>query len=275
MVKFRSEKISDTVTRIRGITDELMYLVEGSESAVLIDTGSGAGSLKTYVEVLTGKPYIVLLTHGHLDHAMGAPEFDTDIYMNPADNGVCKEHSDMEIRKEYLSMAEDFKYVEAEDYIPVRTKEYLPLKHGDIFKLGGITLEVYECPGHTPGSMVILFKEERTLLLGDACNFFTFLFDSNSSGVTMFKNKLEKLNAETQGKYDKVYLSHREGDAPKEILEGVIRVCEDILIGKADDVPFEFMGQKAYIAKAVDQTTMQRMDGGIGNIVYDKEKIYQ
>ena len=44
------------------------------------------------METLTDKPCIVLLTHGHVDHAMGAPEFDTEIYMNPADNAVHDEH---------------------------------------------------------------------------------------------------------------------------------------------------------------------------------------
>lgn len=275
MVEFKSEKISDTVTRIHGIAGELMYLIEGKDSAALIDTGSGVGSLKTYVEFLTNKPYIILLTHGHVDHAMGAPEFDTKIYMNPADQVVCHEHSDLDLRKGFLSMTESFKFVTDDDYIPCQQFENLSLLNGDVFDLGGVTLEVYECLGHTPGSMVILLKEERTLILGDACNFFTFVFDEHSVGVTTFIKKLKRLKELTDGKFDRVYLSHQEGDAPKQILGGVLQVCEDVLAGKADDIPFEFMGHKAFIAKAVDPLTMQRTDGGIGNIVYDKGKILQ
>lgn len=275
MVEFKSEKISDMVTRIHGVTGELMYLVEGQNSVALIDSLSGVGSLKTYVESLTDKPYIILLTHGHVDHAMGAPEFDAKIYMNPADHGVRHEHSDLDFRKDYLSMSESYRFITDDDYIPYHPFEYLPLLNGDVFDLGGVTLEVYECSGHTPGSMVILLKEERTLILGDACNFFTFVFFEHSVGVTTFMNKLDRLNEETQGKYDRVYLSHRSGDAPKQMLEGVLQVCEDVLAGKSDDVPFEFMGQMAFIAKAVDPLTFQRIDGGIGNIVYDKGKIGQ
>ena len=66
---------------------ELMYLVEGRDQAALIDTGSGLGFLKAYVEKLTDKPILVLLTHGHVDHAMGAGEFET-VYMNRADDYI-------------------------------------------------------------------------------------------------------------------------------------------------------------------------------------------
>ena len=46
MVNFRTEKISDRVTRIYAVCTELMYLVECDEKAALLDTGSGFGSHK-------------------------------------------------------------------------------------------------------------------------------------------------------------------------------------------------------------------------------------
>lgn len=269
MVTFQSKKISEHVTRIYGIAGELMYLVEGTERAVLIDTGSGIGSLKALVDTLTDKPYIILLTHGHVDHAMGAPEFDTEIYMNPADNDVYKEHSNLQVRKDSIkSIPEEIaSKIEESDYIPVRTDGYLPLRNGDTFDLGGITLEAYACPGHTPGSMAILIKEERTLLLGDACNFFTFLFFDYCPGIAEYKETLEQLRRQTEGKYDRVYLSHGDGNAGKDLIDGVVKVCEDILSGNVDNIPFEFMGETAFIAKAITPE-MTRVDGGVGNIVY-------
>lgn len=271
MVKFYSEKVSENVTRIHGIAGEYMYLAEGAERAALIDTGSGVGSLKEYVGKLTDKPYIILLTHGHLDHAMGASEFDTEIYMNPADHAVYKEHSDMKLRKRSLEgVAREVRdRIEESDYIPVREKKFLSLDTGDCFDLGGLTLETYACPGHTPGSVTFLIKEERTLLLGDACNPFTFLFLEYSLSVEAYKQVLEKLKKQTAGKYDRVYLSHGEGEGDKHMIDSAIQVCEDILNGNVDDVPFEFMGEQAYVAKAMT-TGMRRLDGGIANIVYRK-----
>jgi hydroxyacylglutathione hydrolase len=273
---FKSKKISERVTRIYGPAGELMYLVEGSKKAALIDTGTGAGNLKAYVDSLTDKPYIVLLSHGHVDHAMSAPGF-RNVYMNPADNNIYAEHSDMSVRKEFLemSMGETFKQVKEEDYIPIASSErFKPLLPGDKFDLGGINLEIMVGAGHTPGMITILIVEERTLFLGDACNLFTFLFDENSLGLTSYEENLKKLDAETKGRYDKVYLSHGEGDTSKDMIASVIQVCEDIKAGRSDDMPFHFMGETAYIAKSVNPA-MQRTDGGLGNIVYNKEKVNQ
>lgn len=273
MVNFISEKISPTVTRIHGITDEQMYLVEGSQRAALIDTGSGVGSLRTYVEGLTDKPVIVLLTHGHLDHAMGAPEFDT-VYMSRKDHYIYNAHCDMELRKEYLSQAPAFAKVEEQDYIPIAScSSFHDLKEDDSFDLGGITIQIFECPGHTLGSVVMLLKEERTLITGDACNTFTFLFDWYTTDLLTYESSLRRLLAQTEESFDRIYLSHRNSDAPKELIRGVLQVCDDIKSGRTDDIPFEFMGQTAYIAKAI-LTEDVRLDGGVGNIVYNKNNIY-
>jgi glyoxylase-like metal-dependent hydrolase (beta-lactamase superfamily II) len=271
---FKAKKISESVTRIFGPAEELMYLVEGSKRAALIDTGTGVGDLKSFVESLTVKPYIVLLTHGHVDHAMGAPAF-ADVYMNLADKEVYAKHSDLMVRKEFLemSMGENFARVREEDYIPIESSDrFKSLLPGDVFDLGGIHLEICAGAGHTPGMITILHVEERTLILGDACNFFTFLFDEDSLGITSYEEILLELDKQTNGRYDRVYLSHGDGDAPKELLASVIALCEDIKAGRTDDVPFHFMEHKAFIAKEIDHA-MKRVDGGLGNIIYSREKV--
>ncbi len=239
---FKSKKISESSTRIFGPTGELMYLVEGSIKAALIDTGTGVGNLSEYVKQLTNKPITVILTHGHVDHASGAPNFD-------------------EIK--------DSDYVQ-----PKSSTVYKELKEGDVFDLGGITLEIYNAAGHTPGQMAILFKEERILMTGDAANTATFLFDNNSLGLTTYEKSMKDLLSKTDGKFDEILLSHGTGDAPKELLANIIQLCEDIKAGKVDDVPFDFMGQRAYIAKKAD-ANFERIDGAFGNIIYCKEKVNQ
>lgn len=273
MVRFHSEKLTEHVTRIYGLAGEQMYLAEGTQKAALIDTGSGAGSLRQYVESLTDKPVIVLLTHGHVDHAMGAPEFDT-VYMSRKDDYIYEQHCDLEVRKGFLSQSPDFAEIVEEDYIPVSSPDlFHDVEEGDVFDLGGLSIEVYACPGHTLGSLCMLLREERTLLTGDACNTFTFLFDAYSTGISTYEKNLTELKEKTAGKFDRVYLSHGPGrDYPAELLDEVLEVCEDIKSGNVDDVPFEFRGREAFIAKATERDN-GRADGKLGNIVYDKARI--
>lgn len=273
MVQFHAEKISEHATRIYGLAGEQMYLVEGAQKAALIDTGSGAGSLRQYVESLTDRPVIVLVTHGHVDHAMGAPEFDT-VYMSRKDDYIYKQHCELEVRKRFLSESPMFADVTEEEYIPVTPPDaFLDMKEGDVFDLGGISIEIYACPGHTRGSLCMLLREERTLVTGDACNGFTFLFDAYSTGLSTYEKNLQELKRRTAGKFDRIYLSHGPGrDYPAALLDEVLEVCEDIKNGNVDDVPFESRGRKAHIAKALAKEG-GRLDGKTGNIVYNKERI--
>lgn len=273
MVNFRVEKVTDRVTRIYAVCTELMYLVEGDERAALIDTGSGFGSLKKVVEGLTDKPVIVLLTHGHTDHAMGAAEFDV-VYMNHKDDYIYGPHGDKAFRLEGLELSEECDRIEETDYIPTAPVEsFRNMQGGDSFDLGGVTIEIYDCAGHTKGSVAMLIKEERMLLLGDACNNFTFLYDDYSLTVREYEENLRTLKSETDGKYDMVLASHGDGRLPLDIIDGVIAVCQDIRAGRAEEIPFSFRGTHGLIAKPAAGPDGRRGDGGCGNIVYSKARV--
>ena len=73
------------------------------------------------------------------------------------------------------------------------------------------------------------------------------------------------------GRYDRVLLSHAGGEGAMDLLDSNIALCEDIINRNVDDVPFEFMGQKALLAKRTEH--FQRLDGGSGNIVYNLDKL--
>lgn len=274
MVQFyRVEKATDRITAIRSLTGEIMYLIEGDERAVLVDTCLGVGHLREFVEKLTNKPLTVILTHGHIDHAMGAPDFDC-VYMNPSDREIYEEMSDIEDRKGYIAANNGGKLPDftADDYVAPFPVSFLELKDGDVFDLGGLHLDVFALPGHTKGSMVVLIREEKILILGDACNTATFLFDKNSLTVEDYKENLISAGSRLEGTYERVFLSHHDMETSPDIISQVIRVCDDILAGKADDIPFEFMGQSYCMAKAAGER-MQRVDGGCGNIIYNRNKI--
>ena len=272
MLTFKTEQLSPRVYRIFAFCGELAYLVLGDDRAALLDTGSGIGSLRSCVERLTSLPVTVLITHGHVDHAMGAGEFE-QVYMNRRDEYIFCPHADPAFRKAGLSMLLPGVSATEADLIPAADIHRLkPLQGGDHFDLGGIHIDVFDCPGHTLGSVVFLIREERTLLLGDACNEFTFLFDSYSTTVTEYRASLEALLAQVDGKYDRVLLSHGDGNGFPDQIQGVMGVCDDILAGRTADIPFQFQGRTALLAKEPHPGT-RRKDGSCGNIVYNKDRI--
>lgn len=74
---YTSDKVTDYITAIKSLSGEILYMIEGEDRAVLIDICVGVGHVREFVEGFTDKPITVLLSHGHIDHAMGAPEFES------------------------------------------------------------------------------------------------------------------------------------------------------------------------------------------------------
>lgn len=267
---FRYEKVTEKITRIFAFSSELMYLVEGEHTAALLDTGSGIGFVRPLVEQLTDKPIIVLLTHGHVDHAMGASEFPSDqVYINQEDAYIYEKHSTYEFRKSGLFLMNGLEEgVTEEDFTPIiPIGKYHDLNEGDRFDLGGVTVEIYACPGHTRGSLVMLIPEERMVLLGDACNGFTFVFEDYSLSIETYKENLNKLKEKIEGKFDQALASHGEGILNPGIIDENIALCGRIMDGTSDRVPMEFRGAVGYIADA-------NAEPGHGNIVFHPEKIF-
>ena len=270
-----SEKINDHLTCIRSKSGELMYLLEGETECALIDSCFGIGHLRDYVKTLTDKPVTLFLTHGHIDHAMGAPEFHV-VYLNEKDLPLYQKQCSLEERTGYahatLGPAADT--LKKEDFTPVMPeKSFQSLEDGMTFDFKPFTLEAFACPGHTKGTMIFLIREMKILITGDACNNATFLFDQDCLTVEEYKEVLQKNQNRLAGKYDRVLISHHVMDADADLLQQVIAVCDEVLAGKGDDLPFEFMGMHAFIAKRCNER-FEREDGKFGNMIYDKQKLY-
>lgn len=269
-LKFQAEKVSDRITRIFAFSSELMYLVEGDERAALLDSGSGIGFVRPFVEELCKKPLTVLLTHGHVDHAMGASEFPAgDVYINQEDAYIYDPHSTYAFRKDGLFLMGDLgKSVTEKDFTPIMPiQAYHDLKEGNRFELGGVSVEMYACPGHTRGSLVMLIPEERTVLLGDACNSNTFLFEDYSTSIETYRESLLALGEKLSGKFDAALSSHGDGKLCREIIEENAELCSLILRRKDDKIPMEFRGHKGLIAR-------ENALPGHGNIVYSPAHIH-
>jgi len=119
-----------------------MYIVEGTQRALLIDTGTKCEALDEVVRKITSKPLDVVITHNHLDHA-GNIRYFNEVFMHPLDTTV---------RMGEITFHGKYRW----------------LKDGDVFDLGGRKIEVVLTPGHTPGSIVLLDPAVNAVYSGDA-----------------------------------------------------------------------------------------------------------
>ena len=116
------------------------------------------------IEILLAKakdnnliPEKILLTHGHIDHAGGASEL-SEILNIKIEGPSIEDKFLLDSLKEQGQMFG----MDSRNCIPD-----LWLKDGDIVRVGSITLEVYFCPGHTPGHVIFYEKDTKIALVGD------------------------------------------------------------------------------------------------------------
>lgn len=265
MYPFKTRKISPHITLITDPSGVFSFLVEGTQKALLVDTGTGFVGLGQTIASLTDKPLSVALTHMHPDHAGGAAAFSR-VYVHPADIPAFRDQT-LESRMGYAVSQMPESRLTAEDFLPPVEEEshFLPLEDGTVFDLGGMEAEFIHIPGHTPGSCCVLFPQERSILFGDACNCNTLIMFQ--SCLSQYRRSLQKLQT-FRDRFDRVYYSHgAEPEGPGRSLEDNLELCDEILAGKDEAIPCDFLGMPALRAKAIAPNFM-RLDGKYGNIVY-------
>ena len=212
---------------ITGLEGSLyMYLLEGEEKALLIDTAYGLCDMKSYCEKLTDKPVIVANTHGHLDHAGGNGYF-TEVMMHknaPVDfatfeGGPC-----------------DITKLPHPDY----KKKFIG--EGDVIDLGGRKIEVFDISAHSNGSLAFLDTASRLLFVGDEAESAQVLmyelveekdhpYDFKQR-VQSHKANMEKLWAR-RDEYDFCCPNHNGSPIAKEYIQDFIGLSDAILNGTA------------------------------------------
>lgn len=278
---FAAEQIAESTWMIRSAftadTPSLCYLLEGRDYALLIDTMMGWGNLKAFCETLTDLPVRLVNTHVHPDHTGGNFHFDL-CYMHYRDIPYFQqslgysrqevfEQARAEALPEYLErmvMDDNFR-----DALPMRV---FPLCDGDVFDLGGRIIRVLECPGHTPGSIVLLDPVVRLAYTGDACNGNTLLEFANSMPVSVYMQSLLQLRTHL-GEFDRMYGGHEIFGA--DLVDEAIETVAKVLAGTDDRVETEGMfGQPVRYAARRVENGYARVDGKHFNMSYVPERVW-
>lgn len=277
---FRTSPLANGVTLIRDLSGVFFYLVEGRESAALIDTGTGVGDLSAFVRTLTDKPVKVLITHVHPDHAGSIFTFDdAQVYVPEKDLPALDSPAvSYEDRKGYL-LAMNHGVCPCPDEEIIRPRAIVPqtVRDRDVFDLGGRCLEAIAVPGHTFGSTAYLDRTNRLIFMGDAANQNTLLCCETSDTLENYHQALLRLRT-FENDYDSFIICHGAPIAAKRTVDDLIELCEEVMeeAEKGNFIGTIASGLNPYgdgrRVREIDEK-FNRLDGGAGNLVYRPARI--
>ncbi len=137
-----------------------LFWCSETKQAAVVDPGGNIEQIKAAIVKFGLTLAKILITHAHIDHA-GATHDLSQFYQVDIE-GPHKEDQfwidGIEAQKQRFGGA--FSY--AKKFQPSRY-----LEQGDTVSFGNITLEVYFCPGHTPGHVVFFHPESKLAQVGD------------------------------------------------------------------------------------------------------------
>ncbi len=223
------------------------FLIVGTKSAILFDTGLGVANIRKVAEEITPLPLLVVNSHYHFDHTGGNRLFDqiaihrigAPLLQAPPPPGLAEGY--MVYTQRMLKAwgpykeADDvyFHLLTAERMIRPLPKGFDPatyqvvptvptrlLEEGDLFDLGGRRLLVMHTPGHSPDCICLLDEENGLLFGGDTINTGPIYAQLEDSNVPRFAQSTARL-AGLAGSIRRVFVCHflRVENEPRFLLE--------------------------------------------------------
>ena len=208
-----SWRIEDSMVRF--------FVLEGTQKALMIDSGMNTLDAAEIVKQLTSKPLELLNTHADRDHISGNGAFES-FYMSPA---------------------------EEENYRDAGGKgTVVPVKEGDTIDLGERPLEIIDIPGHTPGSIAILDINNRVLISGDSVQDGHIFMFGQFRNIDAYVPSMQKLLTYKE-RFDEIYPSHGTIPVKPSIIEELIDAAEEIRSGRAVAEEVDMFGNKVKLFK--------------------------
>ena len=238
------------------------FLIQGTKSAILLDTGLGVANIRAVADGLTEKPLLVVNSHYHFDHSGGNRLFQeiaihrdgAEPLQRPAPEGLAAGY--MEYTRRLLGAWAPYKNADdlyfhlltierlirplpdgfqPEHYQIVPTRPTRLLEDGDILDLGRRRLQVLHTPGHSPDCICLLDSENGLLFGGDTINTGPIYAQLEDSNLEKFAASTARL-AELRDSLRRVFVCHfmRLENEPSLLLE-IAEGFKRLLIG---DVTF-------------------------------------
>jgi glyoxylase-like metal-dependent hydrolase (beta-lactamase superfamily II) len=136
------------------------YLISNSmKECLVIDPGSEGAKLIQHIQKRGLKPIAILLTHAHFDH-IGAVDDIRDHYCIPV-------HIHRNEKKWLANPAMNGSTAFMSQTISARDADFIIAQETKL-AIGSFSFQVYETPGHSPGSISFYFEENGIVVSGDA-----------------------------------------------------------------------------------------------------------
>jgi glyoxylase-like metal-dependent hydrolase (beta-lactamase superfamily II) len=132
---------------------------EATKVGVVVDPGGDLDRIEAGIEKTGMTVEKILLTHGHIDHAAGAAELKEKLGGIPIEG---PHQADKYLLDGLAGQGLAMGMLGARNVRPDRW-----LAEGDEVTAAGATFAVLHCPGHSPGSVVLVNAAQRFALVGD------------------------------------------------------------------------------------------------------------
>ena len=171
---FEPYKVAEGVTAIaepHHFQEVISYLIEGEDSALLLDSGMGLGNMKAMVEFLTDKPVTLVNSHAHFDHVGDNWRFPETHLLNLPDYVAHLETGDV-FQADAENRVPEALWYDGDVWFDLKTWhtkpcKVVPIEDGHVFDLGGRSLRVVAAPGHTKDCIVLADDTNKLLFTGD------------------------------------------------------------------------------------------------------------
>ena len=208
-----------------------VFLLAGSDKALLIDTGMNLPNALEIARSLTDLPVELLNTHADRDHISGNGGFDS-FYMSPSEE------------PNYRSSG--------------GKGTIIPVFQGDIIDLGGRSVEIVELPGHTPGSVGVIDSECKALISGDPIQDGRIFMFGKFRDMNKYIESLKVLS-QYDGRYSEIWPSHGSFPLSPAVVSELIEAASKIQKGEISGISTQMFG-----------TEITEYDAGVAVFLCDK-----
>lgn len=193
-----------------------MFLLAGTEKALLIDSGMNLDNARDIAAGLTGLPLSLLNTHADRDHIGSNEQFDS-FYMHPAEEPIYRRSG--------------------------KAGTIIPIQEGDTLNLGNRELRIIHMPGHTPGSIAVLDVQNRVLISGDPIQEHgrIFMFGDHRN-MNDYIASLEHLKGFAD-QFDEIWPSHADIPISPALIQKLLDGAQAVLQGRVQGNEVQFFGQ--------------------------------